>query len=248
MMVRNLLVMVVSAAITGVVVDHTMAQGSGTEYLFSQYYTPPGASIANAEMYPAPHPVPRHVGHTYYTYQPLMPHEMMYQHSRNYYNYYAGPDSFYCNMCGGCSYRPGYGVTKTNVRWQAGCSHIAPLPGTWACFQKVAYCLNRLHTVKPPGGCLGCKGGHCGHCGRLGCKGGCLGHGCHGGKGCLGRGCHGRNSGQCSDGQCWEGDVYQQDTTTPASESTCMQQVDWQQLRQQAAARAAQSMAARYHR
>ena len=41
----------------------------------------------------------------------------MYQHSRNYYNYYDG------GYKGG-----GQGLVKTSVRWQAGTSHMGPLP------------------------------------------------------------------------------------------------------------------------
>ena len=39
-------------------------------------------------MYIAPRPVPAFVGHTYYTYQPLMPHEFMYPHWKSYRKYY----------------------------------------------------------------------------------------------------------------------------------------------------------------
>ena len=41
-----------------------------------------------AEMYLAPQPVPAYVGHTYFTYQPMMPHELLYQHHRTYYRHY----------------------------------------------------------------------------------------------------------------------------------------------------------------
>ncbi len=150
MKIRSLSVAIVSMAVSGFVAGNSMAQSSGTENLFSQYYTQPGVSIAHAEMYPAPHPVPAHVGQTYYTYQPLMPHEMMYPHSRNYYNFYASPNSFYCNMCGGPTYQPGYGMTKTTVRWQNGCNHIAPLAGTITPLSRVANSLNGLHGVRPP--------------------------------------------------------------------------------------------------
>jgi hypothetical protein len=41
-------------------------------------------------LYVSPRPVPPWVGHTYITYQPLMPHEFMYSHHRTYHRYYNG--------------------------------------------------------------------------------------------------------------------------------------------------------------
>ena len=90
--------------------------GNYPNHLFAQYTTQ-GQGGLTAGKYIAPHPVPSHVGHSYRTYEPLMPHEMMYQHSRNYYNYY---DAGYK---GG-----GQGMVKTSVRWQAGNNHMGPLP------------------------------------------------------------------------------------------------------------------------
>jgi hypothetical protein len=61
--------------------------GSGP-LLFENQYTQNGQ--ATAQMYPAPVPVPQWVGHTYYTYQPLYPHQMMYLHKDRYHSYYDG--------------------------------------------------------------------------------------------------------------------------------------------------------------
>ncbi|MFK7735587.1 MAG: hypothetical protein AB8B50_06155 [Pirellulaceae bacterium] len=61
--------------------------GNGPQ-LFANQYTQGMANQATAQMYVAPVPVPPWVGHTYYTYQPFYPHEMMYGHSRRYHNYY----------------------------------------------------------------------------------------------------------------------------------------------------------------
>ena len=94
----------------------TANQASAQAPLFSQYTTQ-GAGSASAALYPAPHWSPILGGESYYTYQPLMPHEMMYQHSRNYYNYYDG------GYKGG-----GQGLVKTSVRWQAGNNFMGPLP------------------------------------------------------------------------------------------------------------------------
>jgi hypothetical protein len=52
-------------------------------------------------MYLAPRPVPEWVGYTYYTYQPVLPHELLYQHHRTYFRYYDG----------------GRGLTRTSVSW-----------------------------------------------------------------------------------------------------------------------------------
>ena len=177
MKIRNLFVATVCLAVIGFVSEQSMAQGPNN--LFSQYYTHAGASQVNASMYPAPHPVPHHVGGSYYTYQPLMPHEHMYGHRRDYYNYYATPQSFYANQCGGATYRGGYGVTKTSVRWQAGCTHIAPLPGITVPFQRASNLWNKRYTI-PRGpinrigtnflGGAGADTRGCSRCGGAGCS------------------------------------------------------------------------------
>ena len=57
--------------------------------LFYNYYVPPVSccdrGAEGAELYVSPRPTPPLVGHTYITYQPLMPHEFMYHHHRCYY-------------------------------------------------------------------------------------------------------------------------------------------------------------------
>ena len=53
--------------------------------LFYNYYVPPvGPGSVGAELYLCPRPTPPLVGHTYITYQPLMPHEFLYKHHRHY--------------------------------------------------------------------------------------------------------------------------------------------------------------------
>ncbi len=53
--------------------------------LFYNYYVPPvGPNSVGAELYVSPRPTPPRVGHTYITYQPLMPHEFLYKHHRHY--------------------------------------------------------------------------------------------------------------------------------------------------------------------
>ncbi|QDV14889.1 hypothetical protein CA51_47990 [Rosistilla oblonga] len=55
--------------------------------LFYNYYSN-GQNQVNAEMYLAPGPVPAFVGHTWVPYQPLMPHNYLYQHQDRYHNHY----------------------------------------------------------------------------------------------------------------------------------------------------------------
>jgi hypothetical protein len=107
-------------------------QGNSPNHLFSQYATASGASQATAGMYPAPHYVPPHVGNSWYTYQALMPHEMMYAHKRNYYNYDYNT----------AYYGTGAGLNKTSVVWQSGgANHYAPLPFTRGGMAKLTYAL-----------------------------------------------------------------------------------------------------------
>lgn len=73
----------------------------GQPDLFYNYYVPPTCGGVGAELYLSPRPVPAHVGHTYITYQPLMPHEFMYHHHRTYHRYYNG----------------GQGLTRTHVKY-----------------------------------------------------------------------------------------------------------------------------------
>jgi hypothetical protein len=65
---------------------------TGREYgrpdLFYNYYTQGACNQANAQMYVSPQPVPAWVGHTFTTYQPLMPHQMLYWHKHSYHKYY----------------------------------------------------------------------------------------------------------------------------------------------------------------
>lgn len=79
------------------------AQEYGAPPLFANQYTQGYANMATAEMYVTPVPVPPWVGHTYYTYQPLYPHEMLYQHHNRYHSYYDG----------------GRGLNRTGVHYYA---------------------------------------------------------------------------------------------------------------------------------
>lgn len=74
----------------------------GDHDLFYNYYVGNNCGGYGAAMYLSPRPVPPHVGHTFITYQPLMPHEFMYKHHRTYHRYYDG----------------GMGLTRTSVRYR----------------------------------------------------------------------------------------------------------------------------------
>jgi hypothetical protein len=66
--------------------------------LFANYYAQ--GDGATAQMYLCPRPTPPLVGHTWITYQPLMPHEFLYTHRRSY-----------------VTVNPGARRTVTYVRW-----------------------------------------------------------------------------------------------------------------------------------
>lgn len=162
-----------AAMLVAVTSSQAFAQSNGnlTNNLFQQYYTPNGASQMSGGMYPAPHYVPGYVGATYYTYQPLQPHEMMYQHSRNYYNFQAGPEAFYQNPCGGRNQNMG-SLNVTKVRWQSGVNHMGPLPFSVSPFANLHYSMASKYY---------CAGGNCGGLGgAIGKHRGGLLHG-HGG-------------------------------------------------------------------
>jgi hypothetical protein len=71
--------------------------------LFYNFYEGPDPSGTAAAMYISPRPVPAHVGHTYTTYQPLMPHEYLYRHTRSHY-----------------AHVPGAGWSRAKVRYRTG--------------------------------------------------------------------------------------------------------------------------------
>ena len=59
-----------------------------TPNLNNNYMTPTYCGAAGAPLYVSPGPVPAWVGHTYITYEPLMPHNQMYPHYESYHRYY----------------------------------------------------------------------------------------------------------------------------------------------------------------
>ena len=83
--------------------------------LFYNYYAQPGPyNGAAAELYISPKPVPPHVGHTWFTYQPFYPHEYLYKHQRAYYTYNRGA-----------------GWRRTNVRYGTGGLRLQRWQAEW---------------------------------------------------------------------------------------------------------------------
>ena len=73
----------------------------GSPDLFQNYYVNPACGGLGSTLYVSPGPIPAHVGHTYFTYQPLMPHEFRYPHHRTYHK----------------SYDDGKGLSRASVHW-----------------------------------------------------------------------------------------------------------------------------------
>lgn len=73
----------------------------GQPELFYNYYVPGTCGGMPVALYLAPQPVPPVVGHTYFTYQPFLPHELLYEHHRSYHRYYDN----------------GRGLTRTHISW-----------------------------------------------------------------------------------------------------------------------------------
>ena len=149
---------------------------SAQQHLFSQYSTS-GANAVNASAYPAPHPVPPYVGSSAYTYQPLMPHEMMYTHSRNYYNVSGGPEQYYRDPYGSRIYQGGSHLNVTRVRWQSGTQGYAAFPFSFGRLGQLKYKLQSKRYTVPSGfgasiggggGTVISDGGEAGGC--LGCS------------------------------------------------------------------------------
>lgn len=145
--------------------------------LFYNYYPNTNVGINSAEMYPSPIPTPPVVGHTYYTYEALLPHEHMYSHKRVYYNYY-GEGQFYtpgheigcpCQQCS-ANNPGGYGINKTTVTWQHGPFSFLQNPG----IHHVGFSFRSglgMGTGLLNGKCRSGLGANC-RCGRGGCRGG----------------------------------------------------------------------------
>lgn len=166
--------------------DELQSPDEQSAQLFHNSYTGGAADQATAGLYPAPHPTPRNAGHVFYTYQPLQPHQLMYEHNRTYYNTYGGPEQFYRDPCNGdpnCLLKyGGAGVNKTTVTWQHGGTFATPYPFSIYPMENLRRAAGRIGGVGRGFG-RGLGHGGLGH-GGLGHGG--LGHGSlgHGAAGC----------------------------------------------------------------
>ena len=183
------IMMACMAAFNMLVSNSAQAQigpGNFPNHLFAQYTTQ-GQGGLTAGKYIAPHPIPSNVGHSYRTYEPLMPHEMLYEHDRNYFNYY-NDNSF---KGGGPS------LNITSVRWQNGDQGYRPSLFNNNYISKLQYGFaQRAYGL---GGDSGPSGGGIGGC----LDGSCVGGGQLRGKlksKCAGGGCGSRIAGRRASG------------------------------------------------
>lgn len=174
-MFKRIITATAAVAVVTMFAGVVSAQQSYGNNLFGQYSTY-GANQVNASMYPAPHPVPAYVGGSMYTYEPLMPHEMMYTHQRNYYNYYGNPGQYYQDPYGARAHQGGGSLNVTKVRWQNGSYGYAPLPfsstlgaGLHYKWAQKWYCIGKGCNGRSLGGQfrgnlggVGCASGNCG--------------------------------------------------------------------------------------
>lgn len=79
-----------SGAVVGGAVAGGIPRTYGYPDLFYNNYTQGSSNATNAQMYVSPVPTPPFVGHTFITYQPFLPEEMLYWHTNRYHNYYDG--------------------------------------------------------------------------------------------------------------------------------------------------------------
>lgn len=149
--------------------DQYSPSGQQLEFnLFQNFHTAQGPSQTTAAMYQAPHPVPYWVGGTHYTYQPFYPHQHLYQHSKNYYNYNGNSDQFYSdNQRFG---RGGDSLTKTTVVWKGTGYHMGNFPLSSYPAQKLIYASHaRKYGLRSNNGIGGSTGGNSSGCGPGGC-------------------------------------------------------------------------------
>jgi hypothetical protein len=110
---RSALVVMVVASVFAVLAAETVEAGHPhrrgpvgyptyqRDLFYNHYQGPSCYGGASAQMYISPYPTPARVGHTYTTYQPLMPHEFLYRHHRTYHTYHGEHG----------------GYTRTSVLW-----------------------------------------------------------------------------------------------------------------------------------
>jgi hypothetical protein len=91
------------------------------------------AGAIGASLYVSPRPVPPMVGHTFITYEGLMPDQLLYQHQRTYYRPHG----------------PYGGVTETNINWGYQ-SHLRPFGHYWSTGYNLAGWREKFRVHKTP--------------------------------------------------------------------------------------------------
>ena len=84
-------------------------------YYNGGYFANGGGNQANARLYMSPRPVPANVGHTFYTYQPFNPHELLYHHTDKFHKYYD--DGRGLNRTKAKYYSPPVRQAASNLYW-----------------------------------------------------------------------------------------------------------------------------------
>jgi hypothetical protein len=104
--------------------------------LFYNNYEGPNPSGTATAMYISPRPVPPNVGWTYTTYQPYMPQEYLYKHTRSHYAWNPGAGWSRAKV----RYRT-FGLRADDIGWKLGGEDTWPhfLPGVGG------YYWNRYH-------------------------------------------------------------------------------------------------------
>ena len=99
-MTRKLMLLLAAMAAVWTGVEAGQCYGAAPDQFYNYYVPAVGYGGTAAQLYLSPRPTPPMVGHTYVTYQPLMPHEFLRPHHRTY---------FRSHPCGG--------RTTTSVTW-----------------------------------------------------------------------------------------------------------------------------------
>lgn len=87
----------------------------GRPDLFYNYYTQGCVNRVNAQMYLSPLPVPPNVGHTFFTYQPFYPHELLYAHKNRFHHNYDNGRGI--NRTRAVYYSPPIRQAASNLYW-----------------------------------------------------------------------------------------------------------------------------------
>lgn len=87
----------------------------GQPDLFYNHFTQGQSNRSNAQMYVSPMPVPPNVGHTFNTYQPFYPEELLYWHKDRYHSHYDNGRGM--NRTRAMYYSPPLRQAASNLYW-----------------------------------------------------------------------------------------------------------------------------------